>query len=152
MSKPTSFLPPSLPNARCGPAIFCSVACSKRKRLLSNALISEPRAFSIFVMSDSKIFSTSLPTSFSVIFSTSLSTTFSTAFTSSPKVSKSAMLVTLTSSGALHELSVITILFQSTFTFSAAAFMRGINSGRNVGSVAYTTAPPYPSHASFVPR
>ena len=136
MSKPTSFLPSSLPNARCGPAIFCSVACSKRKRLFSNVLISAPSAFSILVMSISKIFSASLPTNFSVMFSTSLSTTFPTALTSSPKVSKSAMLVTLTSSGALHELFVMTILFQSTLTFSAAAFMRGINSGRKIGSVA----------------
>ena len=53
----------------------------------------------------------------------------------------------------LHELSGFSkSLSKSKFTFFAASLSRGSNTSGSFASRVYTTAPPYPTHASFSPR
>ena len=76
----------------------------------------------------------------------------STTTMSSPRVSRSATLLSLSSGAGLHELSVMIMSENLTPTLDAMRVSSGTHSSLSSREVEYTTAPPYPSHASFVPR
>eukprot|EP00982_Pelagococcus_subviridis_P017699 31558-Pelagococcus_subviridis.AAC.6 len=81
----------------------------------------------------------------------SFAMSFSITYASSASVSRSAIFESFSSGSGLHELSVTTKSENLTPTFLPMAVNSGTYAGSSSGFVEYTTAPPYPSHASFVP-